>query len=126
MDGYCRPRISTGRSTVDHEHPWERWMGESLDAAVSPTEAAVIRIWSDLGVAPGSVDDDFFDLGGRPGTLARFVERVAAEYGVHLPPDRLYATDLTVAVAAHAIEGGRLDADDEAATLADLADLDRV
>lgn len=99
-------------------------MGESPDAAVSQIEATVIRIWSDLGVAPASVDDDFFELGGHPGTLARFVERVAVEYGVHLPLDRLYATELTVAVAAHAIEGGRLDAEDEAEALADLADLD--
>ncbi|MEV6986915.1 phosphopantetheine-binding protein [Sphaerisporangium sp. NPDC051017] len=84
------------------------------------TETAVAAMWAELlGVAPSSVDDDFFELGGQSLTMVRFIARVQETYGVELPIDRLFAGDFTVAEAARAIDHGRLEAagDDEIAAL---------
>jgi acyl carrier protein len=87
------------------------------------TEAAVARIWTDLGLRPTSVDDDFFALGGQSLTLVRFLARVQEEFGLELPVDALFETDLTVAAMARLVTTTRLasvDADDLARALAEL------
>ena len=78
-------------------------------------EAEVIRIWTELGLRPLGPADDFFDLGGQSLTLVRFLARVQDSYGVELPVDTLFETDLTVASAAEAVRQARL-----AAALAEL------
>ena len=76
---------------------------------ITPTEAAVIRMWTDLlGKPPGSVHEDFFELGGRSLTLVQFIARVEETYGVELPVEVLFAEDLTVSAAARAVDEARL------------------
>ncbi|GAA3457936.1 phosphopantetheine-binding protein [Dactylosporangium matsuzakiense] len=82
---------------------------------MTPDETAVARIWTDLGLRPATVEDDFFDLGGESLVLVGFLARVQAEMGLELPVDELFDEDLTVAAAARAIERTRL-----AAALAEL------
>ncbi|MFG1863706.1 HAD-IIIC family phosphatase [Microbispora bryophytorum] len=96
-------------------------------AGASPVEAAVMRMWAELlDVAPTSVSDGFFQLGGHSLRLVQFMARVRAEFGVELPFDTLYTTSFTVAEVAKAIEERQLaDADDEelAGLLDELAGL---
>ncbi|WP_328854853.1 HAD-IIIC family phosphatase [Microbispora hainanensis] len=96
-------------------------------AGASPVEAAVMRMWAELlDVAPASVSDGFFQLGGHSLRLVQFMARVRAEFGVELPFDTLYTTSFTVAEVAKAIEERQLaDADDEelAGLLDELAGL---
>ncbi|GAA1737673.1 acyl carrier protein [Luedemannella helvata] len=63
-------------------------------------EAAVTRIWTEIGLRPTGPDDDFFDLGGQSLNLVQFLARVHDRYGVELPVDLLFEADLTVASAA--------------------------
>jgi len=94
----------------------------AVDADVS-AETMVTRIWTELGLHPTSLDDDFFDLGGQSLTLVRFLVMVQERYDVELPVDRLFEADLTVAAAAAAIRQGQLaalDDDDLAEALAEL------
>ncbi len=63
-------------------------------------EAAVRRIWTEIGLNPTGPDDDFFDLGGQSLNLVQFLARVQDSYGVELPVDVLFDADLTVAAAA--------------------------
>ncbi|GAA3269224.1 hypothetical protein Dvina_06025 [Dactylosporangium vinaceum] len=77
---------------------------------MTPDETAVARIWTDLGLRPATVEDDFFDLGGESLVLVGFLARVQAEMGLELPVDELFDEDLTVAAAARAIERTRLAA----------------
>ncbi|RCG33247.1 hypothetical protein DQ384_02110 [Sphaerisporangium album] len=89
------------------------------------TETAVAAMWAELlGVTPGSVDDDFFELGGQSLTMVRFLARVQETYGVELPIDRLFGGDFTVAEAAKAIDHGRLEAADDTEIAALMAELD--
>jgi acyl carrier protein len=82
--------------------------------AAGPAEAAVLGMWTELGLHPDSADDDFFDLGGHSLTLVRFLARVQDAYGVELPVDRLFDADLTAAAAARLIAEAQLNtADDE-------------
>ncbi|MEV4322290.1 HAD-IIIC family phosphatase [Microbispora rosea] len=96
-------------------------------AGASPVEATVMRMWAELlDVAPTSVSDGFFQLGGHSLRLVQFMARVRAEFGVELPFDTLYTTSFTVAEVAKAIEERQLaDADDEelAGLLDELAGL---
>ncbi|MEU7878204.1 HAD-IIIC family phosphatase [Microbispora bryophytorum] len=96
-------------------------------AGASPVEAAVMRMWAELlDVAPTSVSDGFFQLGGHSLRLVQFMARVRAEFGVELPFDTLYTTSFTVSEVAKAIEERQLaDADDEelAGLLDELAGL---
>ncbi|XVQ84241.1 HAD-IIIC family phosphatase [Microbispora siamensis] len=96
-------------------------------AGASPVEATVMRMWAELlDVAPASVSDGFFQLGGHSLRLVQFMARVRAEFGVELPFDTLYTTSFTVAEVAKAIEERQLaDADDEelAGLLDELAGL---
>ncbi|TQS30536.1 HAD-IIIC family phosphatase [Microbispora sp. KK1-11] len=96
-------------------------------AGASSVEAAVMRMWAELlDVAPASVSDGFFQLGGHSLRLVQFMARVRAEFGVELPFDTLYTTSFTVAEVAKAIEERQLaDADDEelAGLLDELAGL---
>lgn len=96
-------------------------------AGASPVEAAVMRMWAELlDVAPASVSDGFFQLGGHSLRLVQFMARVRAEFGVELPFDTLYTTSFTVAEVAKAIEERQLaDTDDEelAGLLDELAGL---
>lgn len=91
----------------------------TLPAGADPTEAAVARIWTELGLRPAALDDDFFALGGQSLTLVRFLARVQESFGVELPVDRLFDADLTVAAAARHITQAQLDA----AADGDLAEL---
>lgn len=91
-----------------------------------PIEAEVMRIWAEIGLRPASLDDDFFAIGGQSLTLVRFLARVQETFGVELPVDRLFDTDLTVAVAARLITQVQLDGaadDDLAAVLAEVEGL---
>jgi hypothetical protein len=88
------------------------------------TEAAVLRIWTDLGLRPTSVDDDFFVLGGQSLTLVSFVARVQETMGVEVPVDALFDGDLTVAAAARVIDRAQLDGLDPAELAGLLAELD--
>ncbi|MEU6426358.1 HAD-IIIC family phosphatase [Microbispora sp. NPDC046973] len=96
-------------------------------AGASPVEATVMRMWAELlDVAPASVSDGFFQLGGHSLRLVQFMARVRAEFGVELPFDTLYTTSFTVAEVAKAIEERQLaDTDDEelAGLLDELAGL---
>ncbi|GAB3163937.1 HAD-IIIC family phosphatase [Microbispora hainanensis] len=96
-------------------------------AGASPVEAGVMRMWAELlDVAPASVSDGFFQLGGHSLRLVQFMARVRAEFGVELPFDTLYTTSFTVAEVAKAIEERQLaDTDDEelAGLLDELAGL---
>jgi acyl carrier protein len=82
---------------------------------MTPEEAAVARIWTELGLKPASAEDEFFDLGGESLVLVGFLARVQHEMGLELPVDELFEEDLTVAAAARAIDRARL-----AAALAEL------
>ncbi|MEV0326760.1 HAD-IIIC family phosphatase [Micromonospora echinospora] len=76
--------------------------------ARTPTELAVARLWAEvLGVAPVSVWDSFFALGGQSLQVVQFMARVRAGYGVELPVDLLFTTGFTVAQAARAIDDVR-------------------
>jgi acyl carrier protein len=90
---------------------------------LTTTEAAVLRMWTDLGIRPSSADQDFFDLGGRSLTLIRFLARVQEEYGVELPVDRLFEADLTVPAAAAAIEETQIGLAGEAELAAAMSEL---
>jgi acyl carrier protein len=96
-----------------------------MEMAQTPTERAVIGMWTELlGAEPGGPDADFFDLGGQSLTLLQFIARVQENFGVELPVEMLFAEDLTVAVAARTIDEALVTAvgDDELAEL--LAELD--
>lgn len=87
-------------------------------------EAAIARIWIDLGLRPTSVDDDFFALGGQSLTLVRFLARVQDDLGVELPIDALFETDLTVAAVARVVTTARLESADAGELALALAELD--
>lgn len=89
-----------------------------------PTEATVLRIWNEIGLRPGSAEDDFFAAGGQSLTLVRFLARVQETFGVELPVDRLFDTDLTAAVAARLITQAQLDAAADADLAAVLAEVE--
>lgn len=96
-----------------------------MEDAPTPTERTVIGMWTELlGKAPGGPDADFFDLGGQSLTLLQFIARVQETFGVELPVELLFSEDLTVALAARAIDGALLTTvgDDELAEL--MAELD--
>jgi acyl carrier protein len=96
-----------------------------MQKELTPTERTVIGMWSELlGHEPGGPDADFFDLGGQSLALLQFIARVQENFGVELPVEMLFSDDLTVAVAARAIDEALLTAvgDDELAEL--LAELD--
>ncbi|WP_213452011.1 phosphopantetheine-binding protein [Rhizomonospora bruguierae] len=88
------------------------------------TAAAVLRMWTELGLRPGSAADDFFAAGGQSLTLVRFLAQVQEAYGVELPVDRLFDEDLTAAVAARLITEAQLDAADEGDLAAILAEVE--
>ena len=88
------------------------------------TEAAVARIWAELGLRPTSVDDDFFALGGQSLTLVAFLARVEETMGLTLPVDALFETDLTVAAAARVVTQAQLDSLDPDQLAEVLAELD--
>ncbi|GAA3388819.1 phosphopantetheine-binding protein [Cryptosporangium minutisporangium] len=90
------------------------------------TEAAVARIWIGLGLAPTSVQDDFFALGGQSLTLVRFLATVQEELGLELPIDALFETDLTIAAVARVVTAARLEAADADELALALAELDRM
>ncbi|BCJ64225.1 HAD-IIIC family phosphatase [Polymorphospora rubra] len=74
------------------------------------TELTVAQLWTDvLGVAPRSVHDSFFALGGQSLQVVQFMARVRAVLGVELPIDLLFTPAFTVAQAAGSIDaaGGR-------------------
>lgn len=72
----------------------------------TPTEAMVLRWWSELlPTAPTSVDDDFFDLGGESMHLVRFLQRVYDTYGWELPVTELFAEPFTAARTAALLDG---------------------
>ncbi|MEU8271625.1 phosphopantetheine-binding protein [Sphaerisporangium sp. NPDC049002] len=92
---------------------------------MTATETAVAAMWAELlGVTPGSVDDDFFELGGQSLTMVRFLARVQETYGIELPVDLLFTGDFTIAEAARAIDRGRLEAADDTEIAALLAELE--
>ena len=96
-----------------------------MEMAQTPTEHAVIGMWTELlGVQPSGPEADFFDLGGQSLALLQFIARVQENFGVELPVDMLFSEDLTVAVAARTIDEALVTAvgDDELAEL--LAELD--
>ena len=88
------------------------------------TESTVARIWTELGLRPTSVEDDFFALGGQSLTLVRFLVRVQEELGLELPMDALFETDLTVAAVARVVTTARLEAADADELALALAELD--
>lgn len=95
------------------------------DTAMTPTEAAVVRMWTELlGREPGSLHEDFFEIGGQSITLVQFVARVQDSYGVELPVEVLFAEDLTAAAAARAIDEALLESISEAEMEALLGELD--
>jgi hypothetical protein len=74
------------------------------------TEELVMRWWSDiLPMAPASVDDDFFDLGGQSLHLVQFLVRVYNRYHVELPVFELFGEPFTAARTAVAIDRVALD-----------------
>ena len=93
-------------------------------AAHAAMAAEVIDLWTEIGLRPASPDDDFFVLGGQSLTLVRFLALVHERYGVELPIDALFASDLTARVAADAIVNAQLDAADDSELAAALAELD--
>ncbi|GAA3194218.1 phosphopantetheine-binding protein [Actinocorallia longicatena] len=96
-----------------------------MNEALTPTEAAVTRLWAELLEAePKSRDADFFELGGQSLTLLRFVARVQDAYGVELPVEMLFAEDLTVAVAARAIDESLAEGADDGRLEELMAELD--
>src|SRR5690242_15038494 len=95
-----------------------------MSTANDPTETAVLRIWTELGLHPTSVDDDFFALGGQSLTLVRFLARVQRDFGVELPVDELFDSDVTAAAAARLITRVQLDAADDADLTEALAQLE--
>jgi acyl carrier protein len=71
----------------------------------TPTEANVMRWWSEiLPTAPSGLDDDFFDLGGESLHLVRFLQRVQDSYGLELPVTELFAEPFTAARTAALID----------------------
>ena len=58
--------------------------GPVVDA--TPTELALMQIWSDvLGVKQMNVNDDFFDLGGDSLLATQIVSRIQKRFGVEVP-----------------------------------------
>ncbi|WP_232663234.1 phosphopantetheine-binding protein [Pseudonocardia sp. TRM90224] len=96
-----------------------------MEDAPTPTEHTVIGMWAELlGTEPGGPHADFFELGGQSLTLLQFIARVQETFGVELPVEMLFSEDLTVALAARAIDEALLStvADEELAAL--LEELD--
>lgn len=82
-------------------------LGESQPPA-TPTERALVRMFTDLlGGAPGATDD-FFALGGHSLSVGRLVSRVRAELGVELPVRAVF-DDPTPRGLASQIDGGGCD-----------------
>ncbi len=98
----------------------------TVDRAPTQTEATVLRMWTDLGLHPTSLDEDFFDLGGQSLTLVRFLAAVQEHVGVELPVDELFAEDLTIRAVAAAIQRAELARTDDATLAAVLAELDQL
>lgn len=72
---------------------------------LSPTEAIVLRMWAGiLPVAPASVEDDFFDLGGQSLHLVQFLQRAYGEFSVDLPVTNLFEDRFTAARTAAEID----------------------
>lgn len=94
------------------------------EQAPDDTEVAVIRMWTELGLHPATVDDDFFAVGGQSLTLVRFLARVQESFGVELPVDRLFDADLTAAAAARLISQAQLDAADDGELATILAEVE--
>lgn len=85
-------------------HPAAAAPGAPADAATA-TEVAVARLWTDvLQVAPVSVQDSFFALGGQSLQVVRFMARVREVFGVELPVALLFTPEFTVAGCAADID----------------------
>ncbi|GII81867.1 hypothetical protein Sru01_68490 [Sphaerisporangium rufum] len=89
---------------------------------MTPTEEAVLAMWTDLlGAPPRTLTDDFFALGAQSLTVVRFLARVQERYGVELPVDELFTSEFTVTAAARLIDEALLGdlADDQLSELLD-------
>ncbi|MEM8961819.1 MAG: condensation domain-containing protein [Acidobacteriota bacterium] len=118
-----------GGMTVDDETTVAMWMGASTsgfrartdgvsqparplggtdaEAAATPSEAQLMRIWNDLlHVQEYGRNDNFFDLGGTSLLVPSLVQRIEQDFGVRLPLGVVFE-DATVAALATVIDGQR-------------------
>ncbi|HEX6287623.1 MAG TPA: amino acid adenylation domain-containing protein, partial [Herpetosiphonaceae bacterium] len=72
-----------------------------LEPAHTPTEAALIAIWSDVLKRAGiGTHDNFFELGGHSLLATQIIARVRAAFGVDVPLRRLFEAPTIAALAA--------------------------
>lgn len=107
---------------LDSTHP----DGAAPGRAPTQTEATVLRMWTDLGLHPTGLDDDFFDLGGQSLTLVRFLAVAQEHFGLELPVHELFTEDLTITAVAAALQRAELARADGAALAEVLAELDQL
>lgn len=72
---------------------------------MSEYEEAVAKIWTEiLDVSVNYSKDDFFELGGTSLLLMEFIWRAQDSYQVEIAIEDIFDGDITVEVAARAIE----------------------
>ena len=82
-------------------------LAQAYEAARTPTEEALVRIWSAvLGIERIGIHDNFFELGGHSLLATQVVSRIRQTFEVDLPLRALFETP-TVAGLAEAIERSR-------------------
>ncbi|GIJ56361.1 non-ribosomal peptide synthetase [Virgisporangium aurantiacum] len=97
----------TANNKVDRAALRERDTGPRAVAA-DGIERVVLDAWTAvLGTAPASVDDDFFDVGGRSLQTIQIANRLAAVLGREITVGTVFEHP-TVAGLAHALAGARV------------------
>lgn len=83
--------------------------GQAGDQPETETEAALLRIWTELlrrdRIEPG---DNFFDLGGHSLLAVLLLMRIKEEFGVEMAVDNVYSATLTLRELAAMIDAARL------------------
>jgi acyl carrier protein len=74
-------------------------MSDSVEQ-LEDMERWVVETSRDLKLHVGTLEDDFFDVGGTSLTMMRFISRVETHLGVALDPDDILASSTLRGIAA--------------------------
>jgi acyl carrier protein len=97
---------------------------ERFAVAETETQKQLVEIWQDLfAIEPIGIDDNFFELGGHSLLATQMNARIASRLGVELSLTSVLATP-SVAELAIVVDDAKLEAVDEQAMAAMLAELD--
>jgi enterobactin synthetase component F len=66
----------------------------------SETEHAVAALWTELGLRPTTIDDQFLSVGGDVLRAKQLVARISARWGVDLAPEDFKAASSIAGLAA--------------------------